>query len=91
MQEGGLLQMLVLEMHKCLDLSNSSLSFITLLLLDNLLQLKFGGRNSRQPKSLCSRFTTLHTAMIVLLLNAGGGGGNAGLQLGVGNSLAAAD
>jgi len=29
--------------------------------------------------------------MIVLLLNAGGGGGNAGLQLGVGNSLAAAD
>jgi hypothetical protein len=39
MQEGGLLQMLVLEMHKCLDLSNSSLSFITLLLLDNLLQL----------------------------------------------------
>jgi len=39
MKEGGLLQMLVLEMHKCLDLSNCSLSFITLLLLDNLLQL----------------------------------------------------
>jgi hypothetical protein len=37
MKEGGLLQMLVLEMHKCLDLS--SLSFITLLLLDNLLKL----------------------------------------------------
>ncbi len=29
--------------------------------------------------------------MIVSLLNACGGGGNAGLQLGVGNSLAAAD
>jgi hypothetical protein len=39
MKEGGLLQMLVLKMHKCLDLSNCSLSFIALLLLDNLLQL----------------------------------------------------
>jgi hypothetical protein len=39
MKEGGLLQMLVLEMHKCLDLSSCGLSFITLLLLDNLLQL----------------------------------------------------